>query len=72
MLTVSLQSPLIWLRTLRYRNAAIKELRESGKFSEMSLQTDEDEHSIEMHLPFVRKIFEGYILARHAPYFGHC
>ena len=26
----------------------------------MDIQTDEDEHSIEMHLPYVRKIFEGY------------
>ena len=25
----------------------------------MSESTDEDEHSIEMHLPYVRKIFEG-------------
>jgi len=25
----------------------------------MSVQTDEDEHSIEMHLPYVRKVFEG-------------
>jgi len=25
----------------------------------MSLSTDEDEHSIEMHLPYIRKIFEG-------------
>ncbi|OBZ79339.1 Protein MEMO1 [Grifola frondosa] len=37
----------------------IKELRDSGKFSDMSQQTDEDEHSIEMHLPYVRKIFQG-------------
>ena len=27
----------------------------------MSIQTDQDEHSIEMHLPYVRKVFEGYI-----------
>lgn len=26
----------------------------------MDVATDEDEHSIEMHLPYVRKIFEGY------------
>jgi len=37
----------------------IRELRESGKCGDMDLQTDEDEHSIEMHLPYVRKIFEG-------------
>lgn len=39
--------------------AAIQELRKSGAFSDMELGTDEDEHSIEMHLPYVRKIFEG-------------
>lgn len=37
---------------------AIKELKATGKFESMSLQADEDEHSIEMHLPYVRKIFE--------------
>ncbi|KAH7931020.1 UPF0103-domain-containing protein [Leucogyrophana mollusca] len=37
----------------------IEELRSTGKFDEMDIQTDEDEHSIEMHLPYVRKIFEG-------------
>ncbi|KAG8888600.1 hypothetical protein FRB98_007364 [Tulasnella sp. 332] len=25
----------------------------------MNLSTDEDEHSIEMHLPYIRKVFEG-------------
>ena len=28
-------------------------------FEEMTLHTDEDEHSIEMHLPFVAKVMEG-------------
>ncbi|PCH33590.1 UPF0103-domain-containing protein [Wolfiporia cocos MD-104 SS10] len=37
----------------------IKELRDTGKFSDMEIETDEDEHSIEMHLPYVRKAFEG-------------
>lgn len=27
----------------------------------MDQGTDEDEHSIEMHLPYVRKTFEGYV-----------
>ncbi|TBU35197.1 MEMO1 family protein [Dichomitus squalens] len=36
-----------------------KELKQTGQFSDMSLQTDEDEHSIEMHLPYIRKTFEG-------------
>jgi len=38
---------------------AIAELRATGNFSDMDIQTDEDEHSIEMHLPYVRKVFEG-------------
>ncbi|KAG8905430.1 hypothetical protein FRB99_008976 [Tulasnella sp. 403] len=37
----------------------IAELQATNAFSEMSLSTDEDEHSIEMHLPYVRKVFEG-------------
>ncbi|THH19853.1 hypothetical protein EW146_g1383 [Bondarzewia mesenterica] len=37
----------------------IAELRGTRQFSDMDHQTDEDEHSIEMHLPYVRKIFEG-------------
>lgn len=37
----------------------IAKLREPGIFSDMSLRTDEDEHSIEMHLPYVRKVFSG-------------
>lgn len=40
---------------------AIAKLRESGIFSDMSLRTDEDEHSIEMHLPYVRKVFAGQV-----------
>ena len=41
--------------------AAIDELKKTGHFSEMDQGTDEDEHSIEMHLPYVRKTFEGYV-----------
>lgn len=39
--------------------AAIEELQQTGKFDTMSKSTDEDEHSIEMHLPYIRKVFEG-------------
>ena len=39
--------------------SATQELKQTGHFSEMTLQTDEDEHSIEMHLPYIRKAFEG-------------
>ncbi|KAG8812383.1 hypothetical protein FRC17_002045 [Serendipita sp. 399] len=37
----------------------IDELQKTGKFEVMSRSTDEDEHSIELHLPYIRKIFEG-------------
>ncbi|KAJ3507715.1 hypothetical protein NLJ89_g6146 [Agrocybe chaxingu] len=37
----------------------IKELKATGKFESMGVQADEDEHSIEMHIPYVRKVFEG-------------
>ena len=39
--------------------AAVAKLAETDLFSDMDLQTDEDEHSIEMHLPYIRKVFEG-------------
>lgn len=48
-------------RTYTSSRSAIAELRNSGEFSDMDLQTDEDEHSIEMHLPYVRKVFEGFV-----------
>ncbi|KZP31273.1 UPF0103-domain-containing protein [Athelia psychrophila] len=37
----------------------IKDLKATGFFSTMDINTDEEEHSIEMHLPYVRKVFEG-------------
>ncbi|PWN37028.1 UPF0103-domain-containing protein [Meira miltonrushii] len=37
-----------------------KELYETGKFDGyMTKQIDEEEHSIEMHLPYIRKVFEN-------------
>jgi len=39
---------------------AIKELEETGKFEILDIRADEAEHSLEMHLPYIRKIFEGY------------
>ncbi|KAG6878405.1 hypothetical protein C0993_007587 [Termitomyces sp. T159_Od127] len=39
--------------------AAIEELRGTGRFETMALKADEAEHSIEMHLPYVRKVFAG-------------
>ncbi|KAF8078578.1 MEMO1 family [Lyophyllum atratum] len=37
----------------------IEELRSTGRFESMSIKADEAEHSIEMHLPYIRKVFEG-------------
>ena len=38
--------------------SAISELRKTDMFRDMDYPTDCDEHSIEMHLPYVRKMFE--------------
>ncbi|KAF5375040.1 hypothetical protein D9758_000242 [Tetrapyrgos nigripes] len=37
----------------------IKDLKETGKFEILDINADEAEHSLEMHLPYVRKVFEG-------------
>lgn len=34
------------------------ELYQTGHFETMSVSADEDEHSIEMHLPYVAKVME--------------
>jgi len=47
------------LGSLPLDRPTIDDLNKTGQFSEMNIGTDEDEHSIEMHLPYVRKIFEG-------------
>ena len=36
--------------------ATNEELLSTGNFEVMSLQADEDEHSIEMHLPYLAKV----------------
>lgn len=37
----------------------VAELRATGAFAEMSLSVDEDEHSLEMHLPYIREVFKS-------------
>jgi hypothetical protein len=37
------------------------ELRASGRFEDMDLSVDEAEHSMEMHLPYLAKVFQGYL-----------
>lgn len=39
---------------------ANEELLATGKFEVMDLQVDEAEHSMEMHLPYLAKVFHGY------------
>ncbi|PON89855.1 MEMO1 family [Trema orientale] len=38
----------------------IEELKATGKFELMSIRVDEAEHSMEMHLPYLAKVFEGH------------
>ena len=38
-----------------------EELKSSDLFEVMNINTDEDEHSIEMQLPYIAKIMEGYL-----------
>ncbi|CAH9099804.1 unnamed protein product [Cuscuta europaea] len=38
----------------------IEELKASGKFEMMDLNVDEAEHSMEMHLPYLAKVFHGF------------
>ncbi|WOK98284.1 hypothetical protein Cni_G06994 [Canna indica] len=37
-----------------------EELKATGKFELMDLRADEAEHSMEMHLPYLAKVFHGY------------
>ena len=34
------------------------DLHRTGQFDSMGVQTDEDEHSLEMHLPYIAKVME--------------
>lgn len=36
-----------------------EELKATGKFEYMDISIDEAEHSMEMHLPYLAKVFEG-------------
>jgi AmmeMemoRadiSam system protein B len=39
----------------------IAELEKTRKFSHMSRSADEDEHSLEMHLPYIYKMLSLYV-----------
>ncbi|KAJ1026854.1 hypothetical protein NDA16_002151 [Ustilago loliicola] len=47
------------LGNLKIDRQITEELKATGKFDTMTQSQDEDEHSIEMHLPYIYKIFEG-------------
>ncbi|GAA5810291.1 hypothetical protein MFLAVUS_003711 [Mucor flavus] len=49
------------LGDLKLDKLVLDELYDTGKFGWMKQQVDEDEHSIEMHLPFTFKIFQDKI-----------
>lgn len=44
---------------LHFFVAVNKELEETGHFEWMDMQTDEEEHSIEMQLPYIAKVMES-------------
>ncbi|XP_046849866.1 protein MEMO1-like [Xenia sp. Carnegie-2017] len=47
------------LTNLKIDTQVNEELMESGLFEVMNINTDEDEHSIEMQLPYIAKVMEG-------------
>ncbi|XP_075226694.1 protein MEMO1-like [Lycorma delicatula] len=48
------------LYDLRIDTQVYADLDATGQFERMSLDVDEDEHSIEMHLPYIAKVMEDY------------
>lgn len=41
--------------------ATIGELQKTGKFSQVTRSADEEEHSLEMHLPYIYKMLSKYM-----------
>lgn len=39
-------------------SSVMEELQRTGAFSKMTLKTDEDEHSLELHLPYIYKMLK--------------
>lgn len=44
---------------LKVDRTIVQELKDTGLFKEMSMLTDHEEHSIELQLPFIVKLFRG-------------
>ena len=53
-----LYKSLVIARSFSFFYAVYHSLYSTGKFSQMDARTDEDEHSIEMHLPYIAKVME--------------
>lgn len=47
------------LGALQIDSATSNVLRQTGLFDDMSRKTDEDEHSLEMHLPYIFRVMQG-------------
>lgn len=47
------------LYDLKVDSEVTEELLATGKFDKMSISVDEDEHSIEMHLPYIAKVMQS-------------
>ena len=45
------------LKVDRNSNVVIKELNEKGKFVKLTKKEEENEHSLEMHMPYIYKVF---------------
>ncbi|CAH0390862.1 unnamed protein product [Bemisia tabaci] len=48
------------LYDLKIDTQVYAKLEATGEFEHMSMNVDEDEHSIEMHLPYIAKVMEDY------------
>jgi AmmeMemoRadiSam system protein B len=53
---------------LKLDASILKDLQCTGAFAEMSKKTDEDEHSLEMQLPYIYKMLQLYT---HSTPFSH-
>ncbi|TPX39194.1 hypothetical protein SeMB42_g06417 [Synchytrium endobioticum] len=47
------------LGNLKIDSEIVAELKETGHFEDMDIDVDENEHSLEMHLPYIHKIMQG-------------
>ena len=57
--TISILLVVLLLHFYLLSPTAYSELVATGHFEEMSQTVDEEEHSIEMHLPYVAKVMES-------------